>query len=169
MLGLIISGLNAGGSQNDDNDIFGARPAELALCPRGYEASILERKRRAVEDASLLVRSDANLPLCPEGEQDGIPFTQLDKAYKLPIWHCVFEGCTTCADNVAKGKSSEGELWHHIITAHESALSTIMWKHQLNTFIRTDRDEAEWMFHTSLVGRIVCKFLLCLRSAISVS
>ena len=95
--------------------------------------------------------------------------------YKLPIWQCVFLGCTTCADNVPEGKSSEGELWEHIIATHKHALTTIMWKHQLNTYLRTARDEAEWMFalliealafHMSLVGRIVCKFLLCLRSAI---
>ena len=126
----------------------------------------MERKRRAVADASLLVRRDATLPLCSDGNQTKVPFTRLREGHKLPIWHCVFEGCSACADNVAKGKSSEGELWHHITTTHALALSTIMWKHQLNDYIHSDLDKAEWMFAlliealafpTSLVDRIVCK------------
>ena len=146
---------------SDDNDIFNARSAEIAQCPTGYGESLLERKRRAVEDASLLVRSDANLPLCPEREQLGVPFTHLDMAYKLPIWHCVFKNCTTCADNVTTGKSSEGELWNHIKTAHGSALVEIMSKHQLFDHIDKEYIEAEWMFalliealalHAGLVG-----------------
>ena len=131
-----------------------------------------------MEDASLLVRSDATLPLCPEGQQMGVPFTRLDMGYKLPIWHCVFEGCTACADNVASGKSSEGELWHHINTTHAPALVEIMSNHQLFDHIDQEPDQNEWMFalliealafHTSLVGRIVCKYQIRLRSARPVS
>ena len=114
-----------------------------------------------MEDASLLVRSDANLPLCPERDQLGVPFTQLDMAYKLPIWHCVFKNCTVCADNVTTDKSSEGELWKHVNTAHGSALVEIMSSHQLFDYIDQEHNEAEWMFalliealalHTGLVG-----------------
>ena len=76
----------------------------------------------------------------------GVPFTRLDMGYKLPIWHCVFEGCTACADNVASGKSSEGELWHHINTTHAPALVEIMSNHQLFDHIDQEPDQNEWMF-----------------------
>ena len=146
---------------SDDNDIFNARSADITQCPKGYGDSILERKRLAVQDASLLVRGDANLPLCPEGGQMEVPFTQLDMAYKLPIWHCVFKDCTACADNVSTDKSSEGELWNHINTTHAPTLVEIMSKHQLIDHIDQECNQTEWMFalliealafHTSLVG-----------------
>ena len=91
----------------------------------------------------------------------GVPFTRLDMGYKLPIWHCVFEDCTVCADNVTTDKSPEGELWKHINTAHGSALVEIMSNYQLFDYIDQDHNEAEWMFalliealalHTGLVG-----------------
>ena len=75
----------APGSGKKDNDIFDAKPAVLERCPTGYETSPLERKRRAVEHASLLIRSDATLPLCPEAKQMGVPFTRVDIGYKLPF------------------------------------------------------------------------------------
>ena len=91
----------------------------------------------------------------------GVPFTQLDMAYKLPIWHCVFEDCTVCADNVTTEKSSEGELWNHITKTHAPTLVEIMSKHQLIDHIDQECNQTEWMFalliealafHTSLVG-----------------
>ena len=137
---------------SDVEDVFMVAAREDTSLSMNYKKCFLFRWSLAVTALSKQLRSNVLLPQNPSSTNDEETWADVHQAVVLPIWHCAFKGCTTCAESASCEGNHELELWQHIWHSgtHKSQLMALIQEHSLQEPYLSTQEIALTLYNEAL-------------------